>query len=240
MPLTQDSSAAIDQLRCRLAAAQAGSAEAVAWLVDVCRPYLLEIANAEWDADLRPKMGASDLVQESSVEAQRDFHGFRGDSVEKLRGWLRGVLRNTMADERKRLRTGRRDVAKERVLDESGPSGLASALLVADTPTPSECAVNREQLQMLEACQARLPEHYQRVLALRYQAIPPHLQRARHAIESRATRHGFADPVDKQHKRARDDLRRTLDGRLLKQYRPFCFSRGSDERAALQWPDPLR
>ena len=49
-------------------------------MLDACRAYLLLIAGREPDTQLRAKAGASDLVQETLLEAFRDFAGFHGDT----------------------------------------------------------------------------------------------------------------------------------------------------------------
>ncbi len=40
---------------------------------EIYRPYLLSIANEELESDLHPKLGPSDLVQDTLLEAYRDF-----------------------------------------------------------------------------------------------------------------------------------------------------------------------
>ena len=57
----------------RLAEARAGSQEALGKLLESFRAYLLLIAQCELDAELRAKGGASDLVQQTFLEGQRDF-----------------------------------------------------------------------------------------------------------------------------------------------------------------------
>jgi RNA polymerase sigma-70 factor (ECF subfamily) len=64
--------------------ARAGSPEALGRALEGCRLYLLALAERELDAGLRAKGGASDLVQETFLEAQRDFARFRGDSEAEL------------------------------------------------------------------------------------------------------------------------------------------------------------
>jgi hypothetical protein len=60
--------------------ARAGSQEAVSQALEACRGYLLLIVQRELAPDLRAKAGASDLVQDTIMEAQRDFAGFQGGS----------------------------------------------------------------------------------------------------------------------------------------------------------------
>ena len=67
----------------RLAAARAGSREALGQILQACRGYLLLLAERELAPDLRAKGGASDLVQETFLEAQKDFAHFQVQ-VERL------------------------------------------------------------------------------------------------------------------------------------------------------------
>ncbi|MBW3600464.1 MAG: RNA polymerase factor sigma-70, partial [Planctomycetes bacterium] len=69
--------------------ARAGSHDAVGGALEACRAYLLLIANRELPAEVRQKMGASDVVQETFIEAQRDLRQFLGQSEEELLAWLR-------------------------------------------------------------------------------------------------------------------------------------------------------
>ena len=62
----------------RLLAARGGSLPDIGELLEHCRDYLLLIANAEVPSELRPKVGASDLVQQSLAEACQAFPQFQG------------------------------------------------------------------------------------------------------------------------------------------------------------------
>jgi hypothetical protein len=57
--------------------------------LDGCRQYLLLIANEMIGPELQAKFGASDLVQDTFIEAQRHLAGFRGTSNAEMRAWLR-------------------------------------------------------------------------------------------------------------------------------------------------------
>src|SRR5437764_3357307 len=92
-----------------LPAARCGSREALGRALDACRRYLLLVADKELDAELQAKGGASDLVQQTFLEAQRDFARFHGDSEAELLAWLRRLLLNNLADFRRLYRgTGKR------------------------------------------------------------------------------------------------------------------------------------
>ncbi len=90
-----DPTADLDQL---LAATRAGSREALGDALVLCRQYLLAVANRQLNPALRSKGGASDIVQQTFLEAQRDFAKFQGDSVEELQAWLKHLSLNNAAD----------------------------------------------------------------------------------------------------------------------------------------------
>jgi RNA polymerase sigma-70 factor (ECF subfamily) len=145
-----------------LLAARAGSSEALGQALQACRLYLLRIAEAELTPDLRAKGGASDLVQETFLDAQRLFPRFHGASERELLAWLRQLLLHNLSDfSRCYQGTGKRDLARE------GP--FPGVDLPADSDSPSACARQVEQSQALSRAMEHLPEDYRRVLALRYQ-----------------------------------------------------------------------
>ena len=61
-----------------MAAARAGSREAMGRALEAAGDISLAVAEGELAPDLRVEGGASDLVQETFLEAQRDFARFRG------------------------------------------------------------------------------------------------------------------------------------------------------------------
>jgi RNA polymerase sigma-70 factor (ECF subfamily) len=158
-----------DQIAVLIRQAQAGSQEALGRLLEGCRGYLLRIAGEDLDPRLRPKGGASDIVQETFLEAQRDFAGFVGDTERELVAWLRQRLRFRIAKfVRSHRHAAKRAAAREVPLEPSGFSSAAGPALVADEPTPSERALAGERDHLLEAAMGRLPEDYRRVIDLRY------------------------------------------------------------------------
>jgi RNA polymerase sigma-70 factor (ECF subfamily) len=150
-----------------LAEARGGCHDALGQALEACRAYLLLIAEEELDPELRRKGGASDLVQETFLEAQRDFLRFQGATPDEWRAWLRRLLLNNVTDFGRRYRvTTKRDAGREVPLDDSG--GPARDLAAADTP-PSGRAMAQEQSEALAAALTRLPEDYRQVILLRYQ-----------------------------------------------------------------------
>jgi RNA polymerase sigma-70 factor (ECF subfamily) len=156
-----------DELAAWLDAARAGSQEDLGRALEACRRYLLLIAGHELAPDLRAKGGASDLVQQTFLEAHQGFGRFEGGSPEEFRGWLRRILRNNVANFTRHYRdAARRRVDAEQPL--AGDSGADDGP-AASTLTPSGKAIAREQAEAVQRALARLPEDYRLVLALRHQ-----------------------------------------------------------------------
>jgi RNA polymerase sigma-70 factor (ECF subfamily) len=152
-----------------LAAARAGSSEALGRVLDDFRPYLLAIAGEALDADLQAKAGASDLVQESLLEAQRDFPAFAGQQRDQLQTWLvRILLRNVQNFRRHYRDTRKRDVGREVPLPARGAGALPGDCLAVDDSTPSGRAARGENEDRLRRALARLPGHYHNVIAWRH------------------------------------------------------------------------
>lgn len=77
-----------------IAAARDGSDKALGQLLNAYRPFLLSVATEEFDSQLKAKAGPSDVVQDTFVEAQRDFASLKSDTAEELRIWLHTLLMN--------------------------------------------------------------------------------------------------------------------------------------------------
>lgn len=157
-----------------LSAARAGSPEALGRALEACRGYLLLIAQRELGEDLQAKAGASDLVQQTFLEAQRDFGRFVGDTEAAWRAWLRRLLLNNLASFAGEYRdTAKRDVRREVAVAGGKSSSETGPALPAEQPSPSAQAVAREQAEAVRRAMDRLPDDYRRVLVLRYQDGQP-------------------------------------------------------------------
>jgi RNA polymerase sigma-70 factor (ECF subfamily) len=151
-----------------IAEARVGSLPALGRLLEMCRAYLLGVANRELDSQLQAKAGASDLVQEAFVEAQRIFARFQGNTADELLAWLRAILLNKLSDFERHFRaTGKRQVGREVALDQGSEARPPGDLLQGDAPTPSSLAAREELSEAVRLAMARLPEHYRQVLVWR-------------------------------------------------------------------------
>jgi RNA polymerase sigma-70 factor (ECF subfamily) len=157
-----------------LPAARNGSASALGDALEACRVYLQAIAERELDPVLRAKGGASDLVQETFLEAHKDFARFKGDTEAALLGWLRRMLLNNLANFRRSYRgTQKRRAGREVVLLAGDSSHLAVEKLPADSLTPSRRLMAAEDDAEMHGALARLSADDREVIRLRYQEDRP-------------------------------------------------------------------
>lgn len=150
--------------------ARRGDREALGKLLELYRRYLKLLVGLQNDAQIRAKFDPSDVIQETFLEAHRDFGQFHGNTEGEFMRWLRRILASNLHDHIKRYRgTQRRDVRLERSLcDQLDRSSLAlGQACVAEQSSPSEKAIRREQAVILADAMDRLPDDYRTVLIWR-------------------------------------------------------------------------
>jgi RNA polymerase sigma-70 factor (ECF subfamily) len=148
---------------------RAGCGEALGPLLELYRNYLRLLARTQIGLALRVRLDASDLVQETLLEAHRDFPQFTGTTEKELLAWLRRILVRNLADQVKhhqaQVRNWKRQESLEALLDRS--SSAAERALACGISTPSAQAAGREQAVLLADALARLPPDYREVIVLR-------------------------------------------------------------------------
>lgn len=76
--------------------------------------YLLLVAGHSLGSHLQAKVGASDIVQQSLLEAHQAIGQFRGQGDRQLRAWLAQIVRRNVVDQARRYReTQARNSARE-------------------------------------------------------------------------------------------------------------------------------
>jgi RNA polymerase sigma-70 factor (ECF subfamily) len=153
-----------------LARARSGDTGALGRVLDGYRGYLTLLARVQIDRGLRVKLGASDVVQETFLEAHRDFGGFRGQTAGELLGWLRQILARNLANQVRRYRgTRRRDIRLEQGLaaEVDRSSADLGGGLIAGVSSPSRQADRHEAAVRLADALARLPADYREAIVLR-------------------------------------------------------------------------
>jgi RNA polymerase sigma-70 factor, ECF subfamily len=139
-------------------------------LFEMCRSYLGFVARSQVESSLRAKVDASDLVQETMLEAFRDFDRFQGRTEQEWLAWLKRILSHNAADFIRHYRgTAKRQARREVHLRTSGESTAAwgAAEPAAPGPTPSQEFLQIDAELRVSDALAELPPDYQEVIVLR-------------------------------------------------------------------------
>lgn len=159
--------------------------------LDAYRPNLTVLARGQIPVSMQARLDASDIVQETLLEAYRKRDQFQGgQEAKQLAGWLRQLLSCNLIDALRTQRRDQRDVRREQMLPQSvdeSAMGL-DALLIANDSSPSEAVDKR--FRALEVARAieQLPEHQRDAILLRYfqkttlEEIASHMQKSKPAV----------------------------------------------------------
>jgi RNA polymerase sigma-70 factor (ECF subfamily) len=156
-----------------LAQARRSSGEGLGTLLEFYRDYLGVLARARLGTRLRGVVNPSDLVQQTFLEACRDFGQFEGTTTAQWRAWLRRILAHNLAALVERhVQAQKRDVRRQVSLDQRsaalGDSAAGSGIaLGSPVSSPSAQAQQHETNAVVADRLARLPEPHREVLRLR-------------------------------------------------------------------------
>lgn len=136
------------------------------------RQYLWLLARAQLGRYLRAKCDPSDIVQQTLLEAHRDFAQFAGKHERELLAWMRQILAHNLYNETRRFAAQQRNAAREVSVEQlraglEHSSAVLGRCLAAATKSPSQIAAQREDAVRLADLIARLPDDYRTVLVLR-------------------------------------------------------------------------
>lgn len=134
------------------------------------RDYLRLLAQLQVGPRLQAKLDASDVVQQTILQAHQSRAQFRGTTEAEWLAWLRAILANALAAAARRFDARSRELDRERSLEaelELSSSRL-ECLLAADQTSPSERAVRCEELLRLASAVAGLPDEQRRVVELHH------------------------------------------------------------------------
>jgi RNA polymerase sigma-70 factor, ECF subfamily len=156
-----------------LAEARGGRRESLGRALELNRTYLTLLARTQIDLHLQGRVDASDVVQETFLDACRDFDHFRGSTPGEWAAWLRKILIYNLARVVQRQvvaqkRSARREVSLDQhvaVMDRS--SGRIEAALIGRSSSPSSQAQRSELAGRVADQLARLSSDYREVLVLR-------------------------------------------------------------------------
>jgi RNA polymerase sigma-70 factor (ECF subfamily) len=175
-----------------LVRARAGDRSALGHLFGLCRNYVGLIARTQIGAGLRAKVDASDLVQQTLLEAYRGFARFQGTTEAEWLAWLRRIVTHNAADFIRHYRGtdkrgGRREVSLH--TGEGDASFPEIVDPVAPGESPSQYLLRKErELQIADALAGLSPDH-QEVIALRnlerlsFDEVAARMGRSRPAVQ---------------------------------------------------------
>jgi len=132
--------------------------------------WLRLMARLQLDPRWGRKFDASDVAQQTLLEAWKAESQFRGTSEPERIAWLRTILGRVISREvRHYAGTLKRDPSRELDLAASldRSSIMLAGLLVDNAASPSVDADNREQQMIIAEVLESLPEEYREVIVLR-------------------------------------------------------------------------
>jgi RNA polymerase sigma-70 factor (ECF subfamily) len=130
--------------------------------------YLRRVVALRLDPQLRARVGVSDVVQETQLEAFQRLQAFlEQDGTLPFRLWLRQLAADRLQKLRRfHVRTARRAVGREIQLPEESSLQLANQLLAGD-PSPSQQVSRRELARRVDDALHALAEPDREILLLR-------------------------------------------------------------------------
>lgn len=154
-----------------LSRAKQGDEQALGRLLLNAESYLKLLAKLQIGRHLQVKLDASDVVQETFLEAHRAITRFEGDTRDQFMAWLRTILASRLSNNvRRYLGTQARDVRLEQQiqndLDQSAMS--LGGMFVDPGDSPSQLVSQEEQSRLVVECLSKLSPDYQNVLVLRH------------------------------------------------------------------------
>lgn len=138
--------------------------------VEKFRDYLCLLARAHLRPGRKSRLEASDLVQQTLIEAYQQRDLFRGQSDRELAAWLKQALAHNLADALRGEARVKRDIRRECPIDADidDSFGRVEDWLCAADPSPSEHAIRIEQMLLLAKCLVTLPEDQREVVVMHH------------------------------------------------------------------------
>ncbi len=149
--------------------ASVSNEQALAEKLHRLRPALISLAEALLAPAVRSELDASDLVQQTLLEAHLDCKSLVSFSEQQVLSWLREALRHNVIDAARHLKTQKKDVRRNRRLSDLHSTVIRLAeLIAADQTSPSQRLEREEQVsRLLEAMQS-LTANQRQVIILKH------------------------------------------------------------------------
>lgn len=178
-------------LRDCLSKARAGDPMARDRLFAACRSYLGLLARTNVEPWMRAKVDASDLVQQTLLDAHRDFERFQGKTDQEWLAWLRQILNHNAFDAVRHYGAAGKRAARREVPLGGNAGDSTGAHFEPPSPddSPSQMAMHHESELLLAEALDQLPEDYREVIILRniqrlpFEEVATQLGRSRPATQ---------------------------------------------------------
>lgn len=176
---------------------RAGEQAAQNEILEKYRPYLKMLAQSNVDTWVQAKTDASDIVQESMIDACRGVQNFAGNTEAEWLAWLKKIVSNNLHDMVRHYKgAAKRDVSRERSWEVSsaGQSGKFERAPMEQEPRPSQIVMQSEREEHLAYAIGQLDESYREVIRLRnlqrlpFDEIAEQMGRSRSAVQMLWTR----------------------------------------------------
>jgi RNA polymerase sigma-70 factor (ECF subfamily) len=169
--------------------ARQGDQEALGRLLEAQRTSLHRLAERQLEGRMAVRVDASDIIQQTFLEAYRSFPQFAGQDVREWTAWLQSILDHKVAGAiRDHTLLQKRSVSRERSMDDSQGGGVPlKQELDAGLSSPSQKAMRGEEEERLSQALAALPDDQREAVRLRHLEgwgladIAQHLGRSRAA-----------------------------------------------------------
>lgn len=150
--------------------ARQGDPDALGRLLETFRGGLRSLAERQLRGRVAVRVDASDVVQQTFLEAHRSFEQFLGGQERELLAWLARILDHNVARTiRDHILLQKRAVRRECSLDDSRREGPAlRQQLDGGQSTPSQRAMRGEEEDRLSRALAALPEDQREAVRLRH------------------------------------------------------------------------
>ena len=146
--------------------ARADGGEPLGRLLEQYRGYLRVLAERQVGPGLARRVDASDIVQQTMLEAHRAFAGFQGATENEFMVWLTQILERNVRDNiRDHVQTAKRAIGREQWLENETIMWQATS---ASQSSPSRRAMRGEEAVKLAEALDRLPEDQRTAVRLRH------------------------------------------------------------------------
>ena len=157
-------------IACWGSAAMSQPTETSGHTLDQFRSYLYLLARAHFGPNIRQNIDASDLVQQTLMDAHAKKDQFRGDTDAQRAVWLRQILKCNLADALRHQHRAKRDVSRQRPLEAAIDESFcrAESWLEARQSSPSQHVTKKEEVLRLADALRELPQAQRDAVILRH------------------------------------------------------------------------